>query len=64
MDLLGIISKELDEWEQRKQLAVQEFTRASNAIEALWQLTERMKEAANVTDYQSSGEEKEAASGD
>lgn len=46
LDIIGTISKEVEMWEARKQAAISEFTLATNAIQALWSLTERMKEEA------------------
>ena len=64
MNLLEIINNELLAWEQQKQEAVAKYNQAEVAIAVLWRLTERMKEAAGVEDYKSSGEETEIASGD
>jgi hypothetical protein len=46
LDIIGTISREVEMWEARKQAAISEFTLATNAIQALWSLTERMKEEA------------------
>jgi hypothetical protein len=64
MDVLLVINKELEYWEQQRQDAATRYNQATVAIETLWQLTERMKEAAHESDYKFSREEKEAASGD
>lgn len=65
MNLLEMIQAELEQWELAKQDAIARYNRATVAIETLWQLTERMKqEVEHESHNQSSGEEKEAASGD
>lgn len=65
MDVLNIITNELEQWELVKQDAIARYNRATVAIETLWQLTERMKqEVENESHHQSSREETEAASGD
>lgn len=65
MDVLSIISAELEQWELVKQDAITRYNKASTAIETLWQLTERMKqEVENESHHKSSGKETEAASGD
>ena len=46
LDIIGTIGREVEMWEARKQAAISEFTLATNAIQALWSLTERMKEEA------------------
>ena len=46
LDIIATISREVEMWEARKQAAISEFTLATNAIQALWSLTERMKEEA------------------
>lgn len=65
MDVLSLISSELEQWEAVKQDAIARYNRATVAIETLWQLTERMKqEVENESHNPSSREETEIASGD
>lgn len=65
MDILSLISSELEQWEMVKQDAIARYNRATVAIETLWQLTERMKqEVENEPHNSSSREETEIASGD
>lgn len=63
LDVIGTISREVEMWEARKQAAISEFTLATNAIQALWSLTERMKEEAQYgRQGDTPGPEEEASS--
>lgn len=65
MNLLEIIQAELENWEQIKQDSIAQFNKATISIEALWQLTERLRqEAEHDTHHKSNRKETEAASGD
>lgn len=66
MEILNLISQELEMWEARKQAAISEYTLASNALQVLWSLTERMKHAAEQADedYKFSGKKETASAGD
>jgi hypothetical protein len=65
MDILALINEELEMWEARKQAAISEYTLASNALQVLWSLTERMKHAAEQEDEDNkyNGKKEEASSG-
>ena len=65
MDIIQLISVELEHWERQKQEAVTQFNKATVAIETLWQLTERMKQAINEHQTDTlKREEEETAAGD
>lgn len=63
MQILQLINDELVRWEQQKQLAEAEWHKANAAIEALYYLTERMKQEAINENHKPNGETQEAAAG-